>query len=83
MSKHVLEMGVAKVPGEEEELEKAFPVGRIIDQVKVVRMDDEWGLTCEVQEAGATVVAFVHVSTEKSSCDFARSLPLSYDRFRG
>lgn len=63
LSKHVLEMSVAKVPGEDKQLEQAFPVGRIIEQVKIVRMDDEWGLTCEVQEDDAVVSAFVHVSS--------------------
>ena len=66
LAKHVLSLGIASAEfdeedGKDEELSARFPVGRILDDVKVVRMDEEWGLTCEVVEGEAKVAAFVHV----------------------
>lgn len=40
-------------------LEDAFPLGLIIENVKVVRVEAERGLICEI---GDRVPAFVHVS---------------------
>ena len=66
LATHVLSMGVARVEsGEEgvlgEELVEGFPVGKVLEEVRVVRMDDEWGLTCEILEGENKVPAFVHV----------------------
>lgn len=68
LAKHVLEMGVARVEGDDEEavgeeLAEAYPVGRTLETVKVLRMDDEWGLTCEIEEGDEKIPAFVHVRT--------------------
>ncbi|KAL8286763.1 hypothetical protein RQP46_004291 [Phenoliferia psychrophenolica] len=66
LNRHVLTLGVkGEAFGEDEEEEtlgQRFPVGRTLEDVKVVRMDDEWGLTCEVVEGEAKVAAFVHIS---------------------
>lgn len=44
-------------------LEDKFPVGMAIEKVKVVRMDDEWGLTVEILQEGEEQreAGFVHV----------------------
>ncbi|GAA5875823.1 hypothetical protein JCM1840_003525 [Sporobolomyces johnsonii] len=49
----------------EPRIQEAFPVGRTLERVKVVRMDEEWGLTVEIldgeeEEGGAA--GFVHIS---------------------
>jgi rRNA biogenesis protein RRP5 len=46
-------------------VEDKFPIGTIIDKVKVVRMDDEWGLTVEIigSEEEEREAGFVHVSS--------------------
>ncbi|GAA5904744.1 Rrp5p [Sporobolomyces salmoneus] len=59
----VVAMEEKKIDGAK--VEEKFPIGTTIDKVKVVRMDDEWGLTVEIvggddeedREAG-----FVHIS---------------------
>ncbi|KAG9127379.1 rRNA biogenesis protein rrp5 [Ceratobasidium sp. 392] len=40
-------------------LNEAYPVGMILESVKVVRVESEWGLVCEVGEG---VGGFVHIS---------------------
>ncbi|KAF8745274.1 S1 RNA binding domain, partial [Rhizoctonia solani] len=40
-------------------LREAYPVGMILEAVKVTRVESEWGLVCEVTEG---VGAFVHIS---------------------
>lgn len=44
-------------------MEEKFPVGMVIEKVKVVRMDDEWGLTVEILQEGEEQreAGFVHV----------------------
>ncbi|GAA5993423.1 hypothetical protein JCM5350_006876 [Sporobolomyces pararoseus] len=44
--------------------EEKFPIGTVIEKVKVVRMDDEWGLTVEIVGAGEEEreAGFVHIS---------------------
>ena len=44
-----------------EDLVEGFPVGKVLEEVRVVRMDDEWGLTCEILAGAKKVPAFVHV----------------------
>lgn len=44
-----------------DDLVERFPVGRVLEQVQVVRMDDEWGLTCDILDGDDKVAAFVHV----------------------
>ena len=66
LATHVLSLGVARVEsGEEdvlgEDLVEGFPVGKVLEEVRVVRMDDEWGLTCEILAGANKVPAFVHV----------------------
>ncbi|GAA5941768.1 Rrp5p [Sporobolomyces koalae] len=45
-------------------VEELLPVGTIIDKCKVVRMDDEWGLTVEIVRDGEEhgEAGFVHIS---------------------
>lgn len=82
LASHILQMGVARVDAEEgvqgDELVDRFPVGRVLEQVRVVRMDDEWGLTCEILDGEDSVPAFVHVSF----ADLKSSLA-DWRRFRG
>lgn len=59
MSTHVLSLSNASIGGQD--LASAFPVGRQLEAVKVVRLDDEWGLTCEMQEGSDSATGFVHV----------------------
>ncbi|KAK4705134.1 rRNA biogenesis protein RRP5, partial [Phenoliferia sp. Uapishka_3] len=77
LAKHVLNLGVAgaefEEDKEEEDLKVRFPVGRILEGVSVVRMDDEWGLTCEIVEGEASVAAFVHIS--RITDDHLASIP--------
>ncbi|KAJ1301821.1 hypothetical protein OPQ81_009049 [Rhizoctonia solani] len=40
-------------------LREAYPVGMILEAVKVTRVDSEWGLVCEVADG---LGAFVHIS---------------------
>ena len=66
LATHVLSLGVARVESAEEgvlgeELVEGFPVGKMLEEVRVVRMDDEWGLTCEILAGDHKVPAFVHV----------------------
>lgn len=63
LAPQVLNLSVAMVEeeGEREELVGRFPVGRTLESVKVVRLDDEWGLTCEIEEGDSKIVSFVHV----------------------
>lgn len=39
-----------------------FAIGRILEQVTVSRVDDEWGLTCVINEGEVSATGFVHVS---------------------
>ena len=73
LATHVLSMGVARVEsGEEdvlgEEIVEGFSVGKVLEEVRVVRMDDEWGLTCEILDGASKVPAFVHVRRLQLSC---------------
>ena len=43
---------------EQPSLREAYPVGMLLDAIKVVRVESEWGLVCEVSEG---VGGFVHV----------------------
>ncbi|GAA6018426.1 hypothetical protein JCM11491_006993 [Sporobolomyces phaffii] len=58
----VVAMDEKKIDGVK--VEDRFPVGTILDKVKVVRMDDEWGLTVEIigQEEEDREAGFVHIS---------------------
>jgi rRNA biogenesis protein RRP5 len=71
MAKHILAMNSATVAGsedaEEEDIATRFKVGKILEHVKVLRMDDEWGLTCEILEGDRKTSAFVHVSSSLES----------------
>ncbi|KAG8709931.1 rRNA biogenesis protein rrp5 [Ceratobasidium sp. 395] len=40
-------------------LNEAYPVGMVLEAVRVVRVESEWGLVCEV---GESVGGFVHIS---------------------
>jgi len=59
-AKHVLELAVAKVGTTP--VDDAFPIGTTIEHAKVVRLDDEWGLTVEFVHQGIPVTGFVHIS---------------------
>lgn len=63
MAEHVLELTVAtvRVGKTKEAVLERFPIGRVLDQVRVVRLDDEWGLSCEIVEGKTMAPAFVHV----------------------
>ncbi|SCV70668.1 BQ2448_3430 [Microbotryum intermedium] len=55
-------------------LEDEFAVGRILERVRVVRMDDEWGLTCALEHPGdERVIFFAHIS--KLTDDHLASIP--------
>ncbi|KAI5476893.1 hypothetical protein MNV49_007065 [Pseudohyphozyma bogoriensis] len=64
LAEHIIKLGVQTVgEGEEaKEVKEEYPVGRTLEEVKIVRSDEEWGLTCEWEEEGAKVSGFVHIS---------------------
>lgn len=62
ISKHVVDMDIAKVKDRGVSVADLYPVGRSLAQVKIIHIDDEWGLTCEITEDDVEVAAFVHVS---------------------
>ncbi|SCZ99428.1 BZ3500_MvSof-1268-A1-R1_Chr7-2g09528 [Microbotryum saponariae] len=75
INRHVMAKDVARngqstsVPLEEE-----FPIGRIMERVRVVRMDDEWGLTCALERPDdERVIIFAHIS--KLTDDHLVSIP--------
>jgi rRNA biogenesis protein RRP5 len=57
----VVSMEEKKIDGVK--VEDKFPIGTTIEKVKVVRMDDEWGLTVEIVGGGneEREAGFVHV----------------------
>ncbi|GAA6057842.1 hypothetical protein JCM3770_000609 [Rhodotorula araucariae] len=55
--------------------ERRFQVGTKCKRVKVVAMDDEWGLTCEIQDGDEAVPAFVHIS--RITDDHLNTIPKS------
>ncbi|BGP47503.1 rRNA bioproteinsis protein rrp5 [Rhodotorula kratochvilovae] len=55
--------------------ERRFQVGAKCKRVKVVAMDDEWGLTCEIQDGEEAVPAFVHIS--RITDDHLNTIPKS------
>ncbi|KDE07886.1 hypothetical protein MVLG_01797 [Microbotryum lychnidis-dioicae p1A1 Lamole] len=64
INRHVMAKDVARngqsasVPLIEE-----FPIGRILERVRVVRVDDEWGLTCALERPDdKRVIIFAHIS---------------------
>lgn len=40
-----------------------FFIGRVLEQVTVSRVDEEWGLTCVIEEGDVKATGFVHVSS--------------------
>ncbi|GAA5925984.1 hypothetical protein JCM3775_005168 [Rhodotorula graminis] len=55
--------------------EQRFPVGAKCKRVKVLAMDDEWGLTCEIEDGEDVVPAFVHIS--RITDDHLNTIPKS------
>ncbi|GJN89500.1 hypothetical protein Rhopal_002487-T1 [Rhodotorula paludigena] len=53
---------VVRLDGSALDRERRFAVGAKCKKVKVVAMDDEWGLTCEIEDGDVAVPAFVHIS---------------------
>ncbi|KAH7106737.1 nucleic acid-binding protein [Auriculariales sp. MPI-PUGE-AT-0066] len=56
---HVLKLGLASVGSDTNYLRSAFPMGTVIDAVKVIRVETEFGLVCQI---GDDTPAFVHIS---------------------
>lgn len=61
---HVVQLRPRLIPGSAETVLEAFPVGTVLEAVKVLRVEPERGLTAEVSEG---VEGFVHVSSKISS----------------
>lgn len=66
LNQAVLDMSVTKLvlnnaTSDTKNLVDEFPVGKILEDVIIVRIDEEWGLSCLIEEAGISVPAFVHV----------------------
>ncbi|CAE6479265.1 unnamed protein product [Rhizoctonia solani] len=47
------------IPGDAPTLREAYPVGMVLEAVKVTRVESEWGLVCEATNG---ISAFVHIS---------------------
>ncbi|KAM0751109.1 hypothetical protein T439DRAFT_301042 [Meredithblackwellia eburnea MCA 4105] len=73
LAKQVVGLEVAKFGEEGRKIDEVFPVGRILEEIKVTAMDEEWGLSCEIEEDDEVVPAFVHIS--RITDDHLASLP--------
>ncbi|KAK4057764.1 rRNA biogenesis protein rrp5 [Microbotryomycetes sp. JL221] len=64
IAKHVLSLADAVThDAMSASLADSMPIGRVIDNVIITRVDDEWGLSCEIHGSeGAIARGFVHIS---------------------
>jgi rRNA biogenesis protein RRP5 len=55
---HIISLSTPKLDAKQA-LQDAYPLGTVLDSIKVTRVESEWGLVCEAAKGAPS---FVHVS---------------------